>query len=418
VPVLRATVEGFYGPPWSHEERLEHLAFCARVGLDTYVYGPKDDPWHRAEWRAPYPPEELARLGALVAHADSVGVTFVYAIHPGLSMRWDDPADQEALHAKAGQLWDVGVRRFALFFDDIAYSTDPEADGAAHARVAARFAEGFLAPTAAAPLFVVPTDYAGTQESPYRTGFGRALPEHSLVFWTGPDIVVGAISDADVRAAHAAFGRPLALWDNFPVNDFDARRLFLGPLVDRPTAFEDGVLAGIMANPMIQPRASRLALATVAEYAADPASYDPAAAHARAVADQVPPELVPLVEVCSSWPPSASPAPWLEGLRGQDLVAALGPLAAMPDDLDHPLAAELRPWVLAGRAMARAGIAAARGDLGAARALLVESESYDADVLRSVLAPYVRSVLGLDVEAADPALSWVTAPGVPGDPAG
>lgn len=397
--VLRATVEGFYGPPWSHEERLAHLTFCAGVGLDTYVYGPKDDPWHRGRWREPYPPAELSRLAALVAHAGSVGVTFVYAIHPGLSMRWDDPADQEALHAKAAQLWDVGVRRFALFFDDIEYTDDPEGDGAAHARVAARFADGFLAtrgaaPTADAPLFVVPTDYAGNQASPYRSGFGGPLPAHTLVFWTGPDIVVGAIGDEDVRAARAAFGRPLALWDNFPVNDFDPKRLFLGPLVDRPTAFEDGVLAGIMANPMVQPRASRIALAAVAEYAAGPRAYDPAAAHDRAVADQVPPELVPLVEVCSSWPPSASPAPWLDGLDGEDLVAALRPLAELPADLDHPLAVELRAWILAGRAMARAGIAAARGDLAAAETALEESESYDADVLGAVVAPYVRARLG------------------------
>jgi hyaluronoglucosaminidase len=396
MPVLRATVEGFYGPPWSHPDRLAHLSFCAGVGLDTYVYGPKDDPFHRADWRSPYPPEELARLAELVAHAGAVGVTFVYAIHPGLSMRWDDPAEQEALHAKAAQLWDVGVRRYALFFDDIDYSADPGADGAAHARVAARFASGFLAPrgaapAAAGPLLVVPTDYAGTQVSPYRTAFGAGLPEHALVLWTGADIVVGAISDEDVRLARAAFGRPLALWDNFPVNDFDFKRVFLGPLVDRPTAFADDVLAGIVSNPMVLPLASRIALATVAEYAADPAAYSPDAAHRRAVASLVPPELVPLVEVCSSWPPSASPAPWLEGLSDADLAAALEPLAALPEDLDHPLAVELRPWILAGRAMARAGIAAAHGDLPTARAALEQSESYDADVLRSVVAPYVRS---------------------------
>lgn len=392
---LRATVEGFYGRPWSHSERLAHLSFCASVGLDTYVYGPKDDPWHRAQWRSPYPAEELGLLRALVSHAASVGVTFVYAIHPGLSMDWDSPDDQAALHAKAAQLWDIGVRRFALFFDDIEYTADPGADGAAHARVADRFVSGFLGPRGAGPspdlpFFVVPTDYAGNQESAYRAGFGAGLPDHTLVFWTGPDIVVGAISDDNVRAARAAFGRPLALWDNFPVNDFDAKRVFLGPLVDRPTAFPDGVLAGIMSNPMVQPLASRIALATVAEYARDPASYDPVAAHARAVASLVPPGLVPLVEVCSSWPPSASPAPWLEGLDGEDLVAALTPLASLPD-VDHPLAVELRSWVLAGRAMARAGIAAARGDLAAARSLLEESEAYDADVLRAVVAPYVRA---------------------------
>src|ERR671921_294740 len=132
--VLRATVEGFYGTPWSHEELLAHVSFCAGAGLDTYVYGPKDDPWHRARWREPYPPDDLARLASLATHAASVGVTFVYAIHPGLSQRWD-----------------AGVRRFALFFDDIEYSDDPEADGAAHALVSVRFVSGFLAPRGAAP---------------------------------------------------------------------------------------------------------------------------------------------------------------------------------------------------------------------------------------------------------------------------
>lgn len=242
----------------------------------------------------------------------------------------------------------------------------------------------------------MPTDYAGNKTSAYRTGFGAHLPKHTLVFWTGPDIVVGSISDDDVRAARTAFGRPLALWDNFPVNDFDVERIFLGPLVNRPTAFDEDVLAGIMANPMVLTRASRIALSTVAEYAADPGGYDPAAAHDRAVKALVPPGLLPLVEVTSSWPPSASPAPWLDALIEHEdaagLVRALTPLAGLPD-LDHPLARELAPWVRAGRAMARAGIAAATGDLETARTALAESESSDADVLRTVVAPYARARL-------------------------
>jgi hyaluronoglucosaminidase len=400
--VLRATVEGFYGPPWSHDERLAHLDFCGRVGLDTYVYGPKDDPWHRARWREPYPADQLERMAGLVAAAAAAGVELVYAIHPGLSMRWEDPADQAALHAKAEQLWGVGVRRFALFFDDIDLSADPGADGAAHARVCARFVADFLTPRGAVPtrdqpFLMVPTDYAGTQASPYRTALGAQLPEHTVVFWTGADIVVGAVTDADVAAARAAFGRPLALWDNFPVNDFEPSRLFLGPLVDRPTGFHPDLLVGIMANPMVQPRASRIALATVAEYAADPVSYDAAAAHARAVASLVPPRLVALVDACSSWPPSADPWPALStAISSGDpatVVELLSPLAELPTDLDDPLAREVHAWVLAARALARAGIAAATGDPLTAGAALDEAESHDADVLRSVLAPYVRAIL-------------------------
>src|SRR3982751_6157123 len=40
---MRGTVEGFYGPPWTHADRLAHLEFSARVGLNIYVYAPKDD---------------------------------------------------------------------------------------------------------------------------------------------------------------------------------------------------------------------------------------------------------------------------------------------------------------------------------------------------------------------------------------
>jgi hyaluronoglucosaminidase len=404
---LRATVEGFYGRPWSHEERLEHLAFSAAHGFNAYLYGPKDDPFHRERWRQPYPPDELDRMRELVAAAD--GLDFVFAIHPGLSMAWDDDAEQDALHAKAAQLWAVGVRRFALFFDDIELGDDPGATGAAHGRVCARFVAGFLAPrgaapTADAPFLMVPTDYAGTEASAYRTRLGESLPDHTAVCWTGSEVVVRAVTEAEVEAARASFGRPLVLWDNFPVNDFEPARLFLGPLVDRPRSPD--ALLGITANPMVQPRASRVALATVGEYARDPAGYDPAAAHARAVSELVPTELRPLVAVCSSWPPSADPSPALTSLcaaalEGGDpagLIRALTPLAELPTDVPGELARELHDWVVAGRDTARAGIAAAHllagtGEPATVRGLLEVAEAHQADVLRSVIPPFVRAVL-------------------------
>src|SRR5689334_11420968 len=106
---LRGTIEGFYGPPWSHEQRLHHLRFAAAAGLDTFVYAPKDDLYHRRRWREPYPADELARIAELAAAATEVGVRFVYAIHPALSMRLTDDADHAALAAKTGQVYDVGV---------------------------------------------------------------------------------------------------------------------------------------------------------------------------------------------------------------------------------------------------------------------------------------------------------------------
>lgn len=44
---LRGTIEGFYGSPWTHAERMDQLAFYGEVKANTYVYAPKDDPYHR-----------------------------------------------------------------------------------------------------------------------------------------------------------------------------------------------------------------------------------------------------------------------------------------------------------------------------------------------------------------------------------
>ena len=50
---VRGIVEGFYGEPWSHSARLDAIGFLAPRGLNAYVYAPKDDAKHRADWRVP-----------------------------------------------------------------------------------------------------------------------------------------------------------------------------------------------------------------------------------------------------------------------------------------------------------------------------------------------------------------------------
>ena len=57
----RGVVEGFYGTPWSHEARLSLIDFYGRYKMNTYIYGPKDDPYHSSpNWRKPYPENEAA----------------------------------------------------------------------------------------------------------------------------------------------------------------------------------------------------------------------------------------------------------------------------------------------------------------------------------------------------------------------
>ena len=114
----RGVIEGFYGNPWSHQDRLRQFDFYGKHRLNIYVYGPKDDPYHRAHWRDPYPEAEAAKLRELVEAAHRNRVQFVWAIHPGGDIKWNRQ-DSLAVVKKLNLMYDLGIRTFAVFFDDI-----------------------------------------------------------------------------------------------------------------------------------------------------------------------------------------------------------------------------------------------------------------------------------------------------------
>ena len=84
----RGVIEGFYGTPWAHEDRLHVVSQLGAWGMNRYVYAPKDDPLHRSRWREPYPEEWLARFAELRACGARAGVEVGTAISPGLSIRY------------------------------------------------------------------------------------------------------------------------------------------------------------------------------------------------------------------------------------------------------------------------------------------------------------------------------------------
>ena len=43
----RGIIEGFYGTTWTHQDRLDQIKFYGKNKLNTYIYAPKDDPYHR-----------------------------------------------------------------------------------------------------------------------------------------------------------------------------------------------------------------------------------------------------------------------------------------------------------------------------------------------------------------------------------
>src|SRR6185503_11723740 len=98
-----------------------------------------------------------------------------------------------------------------------------------------------------------------------------------------PQVVSPSITAADLSQAQQAFGgRPLLIFDNYPVNDYAPTAQHLGPLVGRDPALA-GSAAGFFANEMQQAEASLLSLYTVAEFAWNPSAYDPQASWTRSL---------------------------------------------------------------------------------------------------------------------------------------
>ncbi len=128
---LRGVIEGFYGNPYTHEQRLELVDFIADRGLNTFVYGPKDDPLTRTRWHDPYDGEALERLAELVGRCNQRDVQLMYCVSPGLSMCYSSPDDMDALVAKLASVAGLGVRAFGLLLDDIPMDLQHAADRAA-----------------------------------------------------------------------------------------------------------------------------------------------------------------------------------------------------------------------------------------------------------------------------------------------
>ncbi|MCW5893895.1 MAG: beta-N-acetylglucosaminidase domain-containing protein [bacterium] len=295
---LRGVVEGYYGRPWSGPARRDVIRFCGQKGLRTFVYGPKNDPYHRDRWREPYPDDVLADLCATVGVARAARVRFVWAVSPALDLRYTCADDRRALGRKLRQVARAGVRRFALFFDDVPDGLVDAGDvarfggreGPAVARAHAALANGvdrWLRRRGLPGLaLMVPTDYAGNACSAYDVELGRRLRRGIPIAWTGSGVFAQTITGAEARARAACLGaHPIVLWDNFPVNDTVlANSLHLGPFAGRDPDLADA-LAGHLLNPMTQPYASLVALGSAARYFAMPATYDAESAWVASLAE-------------------------------------------------------------------------------------------------------------------------------------
>lgn len=269
----RGVVEGFYGTPWSHQARLSQLKFYGKNKMNTYIYGPKDDPYHSSpNWRLPYPEKEAAQLRELVTVANRNEVDFVWAIHPGQDIKWNQE-DRDNLLSKFEKMYQLGVRSFAVFFDDISgEGTNPQKQAELLNYIDEKFVQ---AKPDVTPLVMCPTEYNKSWSNPkgnYLTTLGEKLNPSIQIMWTG-DRVISDITRDGIEWINERIKRPAYIWWNFPVSDYVRDHLLLGPVYGNDTTIAKQ-MSGFVTNPMEHAEASKIAIFSVASYAWNPSKYD------------------------------------------------------------------------------------------------------------------------------------------------
>jgi hypothetical protein len=358
----RGIIEGFYGPPYTHGDRLDLIRWEAAHHMNLYIHAPKEDPYVRSLWNRPYPASQMAQFRQEIALANHLGIDWVPDVGPGLALYQSSnvagsdicfscATDRQVLVAKLRAFVDAGAKAVMVSFDDdeersthpqdaVAYGTGPEAYGTMTADLLDYVAHALPGVT----VFTVPAEYSGTTSSPYLKAFASHLNKKVVVMWTGTQVVSPTIRAVDARAFDRIVGRNVVVWDNYPVNDSDGGHdLFLGPVTGRGPDLV-GAVSGLVANPSLGWQTSKIALDTLSDDLNYPSTYDADASWKQAIAQLGGSSarwLGVLAENTRSSPISQMESTVFESLAARFLHAYKGPSWSSPaKDLATELAAE------------------------------------------------------------------------------
>ena len=284
-------IEGFYGRPWSWEERAANVAFLGARGFSFHLYAPKADPYLRRRWREPHPDHLAESLAAFSRHCRSTGVRFGVGISPYEAHLSFDAGARDALGAKLAFLDRVGVDDVAILFDDM------RGDVPRLAETQAEIVAFAAARTAATRLLVCPSYYSddvildrvfGRRPEGYLERLGELLDSRVHVFWTGEEVCSRQISAGHVERVSEQLRRRPFLWDNYPVNDGQrmSQYLHLRGFTGRPSTLATRVAAhGV--NPALQPTLTRIPALTLVDSYREGESYEYGAAFRNAAVEVV-----------------------------------------------------------------------------------------------------------------------------------
>ncbi len=265
----RGFIEGYYGIPWSVEDRISLMEFGGDFKMNIYIFAPKDDEYHNSNWRTLYPDDKLEDIREMVAAGTASKCRFAWAIHPFMHDKITSANYNESLQIvknKFQQLYDAGVRQFVISADDAVSDAQVQANLCRDMSAWVKEHDGTY------NLVFVPQVYCtaaaswggGYTVSTYFNYF-KNLTDVELM-WTGEWVCHPASQNTFTNFKSKA-GKEAFMWLNWPVNDVNHKRLVMGPA-------EEGILSpgltdfrGIVTNPLQQAEASKTSLFAIADFA-------------------------------------------------------------------------------------------------------------------------------------------------------
>ncbi|HAH31144.1 MAG TPA: hyaluronidase [Elusimicrobia bacterium] len=274
-------IEGFYGQPWSWEERAGWASFLKEHGFSFYIYAPKAEVYLRKKWREPFPKDLEENLARLSARCRAAGIEFGLGFSP--FEIYLSPFNDEVrglLQNRIDAFNRIGVDKLGILMDDM------KGDSPNLAERQIEIVNWIAVRSGAKQFMLCPTYYSldpvleklfGKMPEDYLGKLGRGLDPKVSLFWTGELVCSKSYSEEHLRAAAGLLGRKPFLWDNYPVNDGPrmCKFLHLRPMTGRPAEIGEWLSAHSV-NPMNQPALSKIVLLTLKSSYEQGGAYNPA----------------------------------------------------------------------------------------------------------------------------------------------
>lgn len=222
-------IEGYYGKPLSLERRISLVRAIGSIGLNFFMVAPKSEPHLAKKWRDDLPETFKAEMSELAGICKENSVELCLSISPGSRFHKGEIA---LLAQRAYRLSSYSQNYFALLFDDIGVLRSGNL-GKLHAEASNAVLSSIRKRNPFAKLLVCPTQYFGNRKSEYLCNFLVNLDRSVVIFWTGTDVVPEEISGQSFADFREVAGRDVVVWDNYPVNDFNPKCLWLGEYYGR-----------------------------------------------------------------------------------------------------------------------------------------------------------------------------------------